>query len=159
MTLAESVKTCLFHKYAVFRGRAARSEYWWFTLATWVVADLPLQFVTSLPDHALIRITTELPFAVAVSMILIPTLLTLILLLPNLAVTCRRLHDIGRSGWWSLVILLSLIIDLIGEASDYGRDFKMLSAVPMIVLLLFLLRKGADGPNRFGPPPDTGFAP
>ena len=158
MTFTESVKTCLFRKYAVFRGRAARSEYWWFTLFGWIFGELPLQFTGALSEDDLVVIASQIPITVLWGIIIIPFILALTLLLPGLAVTCRRLHDIGRSGWWSLVILLSLLISLVGPMSSFERDFKMIAAVPMVVLLIFLLRKGTSGNNRFGPSPDKEFA-
>ena len=59
---------------------------------------------------------------------------TLALLLPGLAVGIRRLHDIGRSGWWILIALVPFI--------------------GAIVLLVFALQP-SEGPNRFGERPDT----
>ena len=58
---------------------------------------------------------------------------SLAVLLPTLAVTCRRLHDTDRSGWWQLI----WIIPLIG----------------FILMLIWTTRKGTEGPNRFGPDP------
>jgi uncharacterized membrane protein YhaH (DUF805 family) len=61
------------------------------------------------------------------------TLSGLALLLPNLAVAVRRLHDTDRSGWWLLIALLPLI--------------------GLIVLIVFFCIRGTPGPNRFGPDP------
>ncbi len=58
---------------------------------------------------------------------------TLAVFLPSLAVSVRRLHDIDRSGWWTLLILIPL--------------------VGYIVLLVFFVKIGTDGPNRFGTDP------
>jgi uncharacterized membrane protein YhaH (DUF805 family) len=85
MTFAESVRTC-FSKYADFNGVASRSEFWWFILFVFVVA-VALNFVS-------------------------PTLANVVslgLLLPQLAVGARRLHDTGKSGWWQLLLLLPVI--------------------------------------------------
>ena len=57
------------------------------------------------------------------------------LLLPNIAVSIRRLHDTDRSGWWILIWLIPLI--------------------GLIVLLVFYLQQGDPGENRFRPPPTT----
>ena len=64
---------------------------------------------------------------------LVTSIFGLVTLLPSIAVAIRRLHDLDRTGWW---ILLSLI-PLIG----------------WIVLLIWYVTKGTDGPNRFGPDP------
>jgi uncharacterized membrane protein YhaH (DUF805 family) len=82
MTFAESIRTC-FGKYADFNGTASRSEFWWFMLFVFIVA-VALN---------LINTTVGAIFAVAV-------------LLPELAVGARRLHDTGRSGWWQLLLIV-----------------------------------------------------
>jgi uncharacterized membrane protein YhaH (DUF805 family) len=57
------------------------------------------------------------------------------LLLPNLAVTARRLHDIDRSAWWILIMLVPI--------------------VGAIILFMFMCLRGTFGLNRFGPEPVT----
>ena len=94
MTIQESVKVCL-RKYADFGGRATRAEFWWWALAT-VIAGLVLGAVDS-SINVLAGGYAYSPFS---------TIFYLAILLPNLAVTARRLHDIGKTGWWQLVWLL-----------------------------------------------------
>ena len=95
--------------YARFSGRATRSEYWWFYLF-WIIAVL----VTGMINENL------------------AALVVLALLLPSLAVGVRRLHDIGKSGWWLLVMLIPLIGGLI---------------------LLYFLVQPSEGDNDYGPAP------
>jgi uncharacterized membrane protein YhaH (DUF805 family) len=85
----ESVKAGL-SSYATFSGRAARAEYWWFFLF-WII----VLGVTGLINET---------FGV---------LAVLALLLPSLAMSVRRLHDIGKSGWFYLINLIPLIGPLI----------------------------------------------
>lgn len=85
MTFNESVQTC-FQKYADFKGRASRSEFWW-----WALFNLIATVCFSIIDERL-----SIAFSVAT-------------LLPYLAVTTRRLHDTHRSGWAQLVGLIPLI--------------------------------------------------
>lgn len=85
MTFNESVQTC-FQKYAEFKGRASRSEFWW-----WALFNLIATICLSIIDERL-----SIAFTVAT-------------LLPYLAVTTRRLHDTQRSGWAQLVGLIPLI--------------------------------------------------
>ncbi len=82
MTFYELILVCL-RKYADFTGRAARPEFWWFTLFVTLVAS------------ALVYISQNLG-----SVFLIAALL------PFLAAGARRLHDTGRSGWWQLFLLV-----------------------------------------------------
>lgn len=69
-------------KYAVFRGRANRKEYWWF-----LFFSICINLLASL-----------IPYISAISLLL--------LLCPTLAVTSRRLHDVGLAGWLSVFILV-----------------------------------------------------
>ncbi|MDH5182393.1 MAG: DUF805 domain-containing protein [Gammaproteobacteria bacterium] len=85
-------------KYAVFAGRASRSEYWFFTLFNLIIA-IVLGFV----DGAAGLISAESGMGVLGSIYM------LAVLLPGIAVTVRRLHDTGRSGWWLLLILIPLL--------------------------------------------------
>jgi uncharacterized membrane protein YhaH (DUF805 family) len=81
MNFGQAISTC-FSKYATFSGRAARPEFWWFFLF-----------------QVLVSIGASL-FGDIIS-----GLVSLALLLPALAVGARRLHDIGKSGWWQLIML------------------------------------------------------
>ncbi len=89
----KAIATCL-RKYAVFSGRASRSEYWFFVL-----------FETLL--FAVLIILAGVVFRGFMNVLL--TLAVLILLLPRLAVLVRRLHDTDRSGWWMLISLVPVI--------------------------------------------------
>jgi len=84
MTFADSIRTCL-SKYADFNGTASRSEFWWFML-----------FIV-LVGAALSLLSTTLA-----------SLFYLAVLLPDLAVGARRLHDTGKSGWWQLLLIVPL---------------------------------------------------
>ncbi len=93
MNMMEAVKVC-FSKYVTFSGRARRSEYWWFVLATMIVS-IVLTFI----DIGVFG--TELG--------LLSGLWSLAVFLPSLAAASRRLHDTDRSAWWLLIVLIPLI--------------------------------------------------
>jgi uncharacterized membrane protein YhaH (DUF805 family) len=103
-------------KYAVFEGRARREEYWMFFLFNIIISFLVGFIDVLLGGEGVIA-----------------TLYLVGVLLPTLAVTVRRLHDTGRSGWWLLISLIPLI----------GG----------IVLLVFYVQDSEKGRNSFGPNP------
>ena len=101
MSFIDAIKS-VFSQYAGFTGRARRSEYWWFTLFNMIVSGI---IGAILPNFEWIW--------------------TVIVFLPSLAVCVRRLHDVGKSGWFYLWIFLPLagyIIMLIQLLKDSGPD-------------------------------------
>ncbi len=114
MNMFQAVGNCLAN-YATFSGRARRAEYWWFTFANVIMG--------------LIFASLE---AMSGEEYGIPNLYFLAALLPAIAVTTRRLHDTGRSGWWQLLGLIPLIGGLVlvvwlcqkgqPEANDWGEN-------------------------------------
>lgn len=95
MTFSEALKTSLVDKYATFSGRATRSEYWYVVLFGYLLALLIVLLGMMVDSPELI--------------IGLSSVLSLILLVPGLAVCIRRLHDTGRSGWWYLLVLIPYI--------------------------------------------------
>jgi uncharacterized membrane protein YhaH (DUF805 family) len=113
-----------FRNYIGFRGRAARSEYWY-----WVLFILLLQIVAWLIDMTLFGFNTTGVNPIGV-------LVSLATLLPGIALSIRRLHDVDRLGWW---VLLGLI-----------------PVIGWIVLIYWACLRGTVGANRFGPDPLEG---
>lgn len=87
MTFTESIRIC-FTKYADFKGRAPRSEYWWFVLFSCLV---------SIGLHLIDRSD------------ILGSIFSLAILLPSLAVAARRLHDTNRSAWFLLLNFIPII--------------------------------------------------
>lgn len=81
-----------FQKYAQFRGRASRSEFWWWYLAS-VIIEVVLRGLAS---------------ASAIFGIL-GLLFSLAVIVPQIAIAARRLHDTNRSGWWQLLGLIPIV--------------------------------------------------
>lgn len=108
MNFGTAISTCM-GKYATFSGRASRSEFWWFYLFT-----VLLSWAASITGSAMYGAMdpmASLPGAIV----------SLALLLPVLSAGCRRLHDIGKSGWWQLIMLiplLGLILLIVWFATD-----------------------------------------
>ena len=110
MDFKQAVLRCVRDKYAEFNGRASRSEFWWFALATFLVG-----LALSILHLDIIALLVNLALAV-----------------PSLAVGARRLHDIGKSGWFQLIWLIPLV----------GWIF-----------LVYLLAQPSVGPNQYGEGP------
>ncbi|WP_371169447.1 DUF805 domain-containing protein [Aliiroseovarius sp. 2305UL8-7] len=119
MSFMESIRTCL-SKYVDFTGRAARSEFWFFALFTTL-------------GSIVLGIVDTVIFGAGNDFSPLSSIFSLAVLLPSLAVAARRLHDIDRTAWWLLLVLVPI--------------------VGWLVLLYFHVLKGTDGPNRFGNDP------
>lgn len=105
-------------RYVDFKTRSTRSQFWWWTL--WSVI---ISIATSILDSTLGMGDTG-PIGLLAS---------LALFLPSLAVAIRRLHDIGRTGWWYLIVFLPII--------------------GWIVLIVFFCKKTREEVNQWGAPP------
>jgi uncharacterized membrane protein YhaH (DUF805 family) len=92
------------NKYADFNGRATRSEYWYFVLFYFI-----LSVIARVIDITLVNPQLSLSPEIAQQGTVITGLFSLALLLPQIAVGIRRLHDIGKSGWWYLLILIPIL--------------------------------------------------
>ena len=90
-------------KYATFSGRATRSEYWYFVLIYSITYTIlmGIDFAIGTFSKQLMENGSFLGF--------LSTAYSLVLFLPSLAVTVRRLHDINKSGWWVLFVLVPII--------------------------------------------------
>jgi uncharacterized membrane protein YhaH (DUF805 family) len=132
MSFTDAIKTC-FKKYISFTGRAPRPEFWWFVLFMFV-GNVALTMVYDLLG-ALFGLATLLPFA---------------------AVTCRRLHDIAKSGWWMFLPAVGVVVMLLGMWM--GIQFlayagMLIVAGLNILLIVWYCKRGDAEANRFGPPP------
>ncbi|WP_170340319.1 DUF805 domain-containing protein [Ruegeria arenilitoris] len=105
--MSHAVRTVL-SKYATFQGRAPRSEFWW-----WVLALFLVLVVTQLIDGAVVAPLLGFDAFASEAGQPLSWLVSLGVILPNIAVGVRRLHDTGRSGWWILIGLIPLIGTLI----------------------------------------------
>ena len=109
-------------QYADFSGRARRTEYWMFVLFNIIFA-----IVAMILDNIFGLTAGRLPYGVFYF------LYVLAVLIPGLAVSVRRLHDIGKSGWMILIALIPLI--------------------GTIWLLVLMVTDSKPGENQYGPSP------
>lgn len=110
--------------YANFSGRARRTEYWMFVLFNTLISLLILGISFALMEV----LNTEVFF-------LIYVLYALAVMIPSIALSIRRIHDVGYSGWMFLLCLVPF--------------------VGGIILLVFYLLDSQPGDNRFGPNPKS----
>ena len=96
MDLQTSVRTCL-QKYATFKGRAARSEMWWFFFAT----TIGIVILTAFDVAVFSGIAEEIG--------VFATIFSFATMIPSIAVGTRRLHDLDRSGWWQLLWFVPIV--------------------------------------------------
>ena len=113
-------------QYADFKGRARRKEYWMFYLFACII------IVIAMILDNLLGITFSL-HGESLGYGWLYLITALGLFVPTLAVAVRRLHDIGKSGWWYLVILIPL--------------------VGVIWLIVLLATDGEKGENKWGTNP------
>jgi len=85
-----SIKTC-FNKYAVFSGRASRSEYWFF-----VLFGILGGIISAIIDTMILGYSAEVNGPINL-------IFSVALILPSISVAARRLHDLNKSGWWQLL--------------------------------------------------------
>ena len=118
-----------FKNFFNFNGRSTRAEYWWWALF-WILSSM-------------------IPF--------IGQFMSLVLIIPSISLTTRRLHDIGKTGWWQLwIILLYLLLFMIFIVSIVGGPpVWLICFILFLILTIWWIRwmatKGNFGPNKFGP--------
>ncbi len=112
-----------YKKYAEFSGRARRKEFWFFMLFYII-----LFFILAFLDGFLGTLDDESGIGVISGMFILANII------PSIAVSTRRLHDIDKSGWWQLI---NYFVPLIG---------------PIIMIFLFS-KKGTAGENKYGQDP------
>lgn len=129
MEIIDYFKKSVFENYANFKGRARRTEFWYFNLVMWVI-NMLFQAVSSEFAAGTMNSKNNVPFVIT---LVIFILISLVLMIPSLSVFVRRLHDYGKSGWWFFLAFIPLI----------GG----------IILLVWTCKAGQVGPNKWGPDP------
>ncbi len=115
-------KKVVFENYANFSGRARRSEYWYF-----ILVNIITLIIAAVLDNVLGLTFGMVPYGY------IYVLVALAVFIPGLAVAVRRLHDVGKSGWFYFIVLIPL--------------------VGAIWLLVLFCTEGDRGENQYGPDP------
>jgi uncharacterized membrane protein YhaH (DUF805 family) len=124
--LIENAKTILTQNYCNFNDRARRSEYWLFVLFN-IIVEIILSAIGAILVYVLKN------QIISFSLL---SLYSLIIFIPGLALTIRRLHDTGKSGWYILVALIPI--------------------VGGIIVLYFLVQDSQQEQNEYGISPKYG---
>ncbi|HLV23575.1 MAG TPA: DUF805 domain-containing protein [Moheibacter sp.] len=134
MNMIDWYKKVVFENYANFSGRARRSEYWYFTLFNFLIT-----LVLYIPMIAMGGFTeyNSEPSAIFWIFYGLLMLYSLAVIIPSLAVAVRRLHDIGKSGWYYLIGLIPF--------------------VGPIIMLVWFFTEGEGFTNKWGPDPKDIF--
>ena len=118
VTFKEAVVSAIQQNYCNFSGRASRSEYWWYALFTFILG-IVISIIFCWNQNVLN---------------IVSGLVNLALLLPGLGLCVRRLHDIGKCGWWVLIAFLPII--------------------GLILLIVWFCKDSQMEPNEYGPVPN-----
>ncbi len=153
LSFVQAIKNC-FSKYCCFTGRARRSEYWWFQVLNWILScafsrifnwkvskvdEIKSQVGEAIFDEekmAAITAQAESVDSTFMMLMIVFGIVSLLILLPALGVAVRRLHDIGKSGWWLLLCLVPFV-----------------NFIFAIVMLIWTIKDGAKEPNQYGASP------
>lgn len=144
MNFGESIHTCLIKKFAHFKGRASRSEFWYFQLFI---------FIASLFNSLISNASPQIGAIVSI-------IISLVLVIPYSAVTVRRLHDVNKSGWYLFLYLficfagLTLVLMSLWTSGQKAFEESLMIYIILqlgnVAFMLFnLVRKGTQGKNRY----------
>lgn len=148
-------KKVVFENYANFNGRARRSEYWYYTLAS-IIIGIILMVIDSV---------LNLKIGSSDSGIL-NSIYSLAVIVPGLAVATRRIHDIGKSGWIIVIVyaimIAAAVVLVVGSLGAIAgqASFGLAMILPILVIfavaiymLVLFCTEGDNGQNEYGPDP------
>lgn len=140
--------------YANFSGRARRSEYWYYALC-----NVLISIVLGIADYL-----------IGLEINVLRSIYSLAVFIPGLAVLVRRMHDIGKSGWFVLTFLIPVFVGagwlgvistttLSGDAPDPTMSIlpALLLIGAIVWMIVLLCKNGQEGPNEYGPDPKNPY--
>ena len=138
MDFVQAINIC-FKKFIIFRGRAKRSEYWYWRLFELIFAygSLRLDQIFLERDSGLFSL-----FIFTITFI------------PGISVSVRRLHDVDKSGWWLLPPFLGTFFFFFTKITNMSIILTnmsvILSVISFVFLLFWFVSPGTEDKNRFG---------
>ena len=133
MNFIEAIRSG-FNNYFNFKGRASKSTFWYFLLFEFIyffIAGFLLGMVGVNDDI----------FAVATIFLVLP------IAIPGIAVTARRIHDFGKSGWMQCIFIPGFVID------EFLGTGMVIWFVTFVIFAIYCSQNGTHGKNKFGTKP------
>ena len=133
MNFIEAIRSG-FNNYFNFKGRASKSAFWYFLLFEFIyffIAGFLLGMVTVNEDI----------FATATLFLVLP------IAIPGIAVTARRIHDFGKSGWMQCIFVPGFVID------EFLGTGMVIWFVTFVIFVIYCSQNGSNGKNKFGAKP------
>lgn len=155
-------------QYVDFEGRARRKEYWWFILINfiitlilficWLAPTFKMGFEAAASGNTDFDPQEAIPTILKNPFMYIYILYYMAMLIPGIAVLVRRLHDIGKSGFWAFFILGGSLLGNIAsifQTTNVGLylGLALASLVICIISLVWMFTDSQYGPNKYGPNP------
>jgi uncharacterized membrane protein YhaH (DUF805 family) len=134
-------------RYADFSGRSSRAEFWKWTLAFYVVIFVLIFLLIA---------ATRVSSIAALILGIVTAVFVIGCIIPNIAITIRRLHDTNRSGWWlGANVVLNVVQRIAGMSENRPAIIitGLAGAILGIVLLVFFCLPGTTGENDYGSNP------
>ena len=133
MNFIEAIRSG-FNNYFNFKGRASKSAFWYFLLFEFIyffIAGFLLGMVGVNDDI----------FAMATMFLVLP------IAIPGIAVTARRIHDFGKSGWMQCIFIPGFVID------EFLGTGMVIWFVTFVIFVIYCSQNGTNGKNKFGTKP------
>jgi urea transport system ATP-binding protein len=147
--------------YANFRGRSQRREYWYFTVFHLLFLLLLTAAAMLVDPSGFMQIFTGGEEIKTITLVLRLALIAylVVMLIPYVAVTVRRTHDVGLSPWWLLLAAVPLVgwLLLPQVGLDLGGTMKIASLSTLMGLMVLMSLKGSTEANQYGEVPDLGI--
>jgi len=149
--LFEHFKIVVFQKYATFSGRARRSEFWYYVLGCVIIS-----FILNVIETFIGTKTMYGGFG------FLGLIFNVLVLIPGLAVSFRRFHDLNKSGWYNVVLYLPYLLLVIDFRKLNVPTFELRLTiligmlayfVYVIYIIVLCAKEGTKGPNKYGPDP------
>lgn len=154
MTFISATRTGL-SKWITFKGRASRSEFWWFTLAYLlmmaVIVAISLGIII-LADIDLVDITGT---RTGIAVLIISAIPLIFLWIASISVTVRRLHDLNLSGWllFGYMFITNGLDNISERYPETDATHWILFGASIVISIggaILMMRRGSPGPNEYG---------